>query len=149
MKQKFTTKIWHYCGKNIVPLPKMQTVIGNIKRIIGTLVSFFGDAYDKFIKWYSAFSNKLTTKAKMILWEIFLGLLLVCVFIVTNKIATLASQNATEGTVTKGTVVTEVYNDTILGKKYSVKVHKTEVQEYDYWLHTDTAYNVGDKIEQQ
>lgn len=82
----------------------------------------------------------------MILWEIFLGLLLVCVFIVTNKIAALASQNAAKDAVVGGNVVTEVYNDTILGKKYSVKVHKTEVQEYDYWVHTDNEYNVGDSI---
>lgn len=126
----------------------MQTAIENIKRIIRALVSFLEDTYGKFIKWYSTFSNKLTNKTKMVLWEIFLGLLLVCVFIVTNKIAALASQNAAKDAVVGGDVVTEVLNDTILGKSYSVKVHKTEVQEYDYWLHTDSVYKVGDKIEQ-
>lgn len=84
----------------------------------------------------------------MILWEIFLGLLLVCVFIVTNKIAALASQNASKDAVVSGDVVMEVRNDTILGRNYAVKLHRTDVQEYDYWLYTDSVYKVGDKIKQ-
>ena len=83
----------------------------------------------------------------MILCEIFLVLLLVCVVIVTNKIASLASQNAAKDALVSGDVVTEVHNDTILGRSYSVKLHRTEVQEYDYWLYTDSVYKVGDKIE--
>lgn len=140
--------MYDFFKKIIVPLPKMQKTIENIKRIIRVLASFLNETYVKFTEWYSEFSNKLTIKTKMMLWEIFLVLLLVCVFIVTNKIAALASQNAAEDAVVGGDVVTEVLNDTILGKSYSVKVHKTEVQEYDYWLHTDSVYKVGDKIEQ-
>ena len=140
--------MFDFFQKKIVPLPKMQKLIENSKRILSWLKVFLKETYTKLSNRYSAFSNNLTTKTKMILWEIFLGLLLVCVFIVTNKIAALASQNAAKDAVVGGDVVTEVLNDTILGKSYSVKVHKTEVQEYDYWLHTDSVYKVGDKIEQ-
>ena len=84
----------------------------------------------------------------MILWEIFLVLLLVCVVIVTNKIASLASQNAAKDAVVSGDVVTEVRNDTILGRSYAVKLHRTDVQEYDYWVYTDSLYKVGDKLKQ-
>ena len=136
-----------FLRKKIVPLPKMQKTIENIKRIIRVLASFLNETYVKFTEWYSGFSKKLTIKTKMILWEIFLVLLLVCVVIVTNKIASLASQNAAKDALVSGDVVTEVHNDTILGRSYSVKLHRTEVQEYDYWLYTDSVYKVGDKIE--
>lgn len=139
--------MYDFFKKKIVPLPKMQKTIENIKRIIRVLASFLGETYVKFTEWYSGFSKKLTTKTKMILWEIFLVLLLVCVLIVTNKIASLASQNAAKDALVSGDVVTEVHNDTILGRSYSVKLHRTEVQEYDYWLYTDSVYKVGDKIE--
>jgi hypothetical protein len=139
--------MYDFFKKKIVPLPKMQKTIENIKRIIRVLSSFLGETYVKFTEWYSGFSKKLTTKTKMILWEIFLVLLLVCVLIVTNKIASLASQNAAKDALVSGDVVTEVHNDTILGRSYSVKLHRTEVQEYDYWLYTDSVYKVGDKIE--
>lgn len=139
--------MYDFFKKKIVPLPKMQKTIENIKRIIRVLASFLGETYVKFTEWYSGFSKKLTTKTKMILWEIFLVLLLVCVLIVTNKIASLASQNASKDALVSGDVVTEVHNDTILGRSYSVKLHRTEVQEYDYWLYTDSVYKVGDKIE--
>lgn len=139
--------MYDFFKKKIVPLPKMQKTIENIKRIIRVLASFLGETYVKFTEWYSGFSKKLTIKTKMILWEIFLVLLLVCVLIVTNKIASLASQNAAKDALVSGDVVTEVRNDTILGRSYSVKLHRTEVQEYDYWLYTDSVYKVGDKIE--
>lgn len=139
--------MYDFFKKKIVPLPKMQKTIENIKRIIRVLASFLDETYVKFAEWYSGFSKKLTIKTKMILWEIFLVLLLVCVVIVTNKIASLASQNAAKDALVSGDVVTEVHNDTILGRSYSVKLHRTEVQEYDYWLYTDSVYKVGDKIE--
>lgn len=139
--------MYDFFKKKIVPLPKMQKTIENIKRIIRVLASFLNETCVKFSEWYSGFSKKLTIKTKMILWEIFLVLLLVCVVIVTNKIASLASQNAAKDALVSGDVVTEVHNDTILGRSYSVKLHRTEVQEYDYWLYTDSVYKVGDKIE--
>lgn len=139
--------MYDFFKKKIVPLPKMQKTIENIKRIIRVLASFLNETCVKFAEWYSGFSKKLTIKTKMILWEIFLVLLLVCVVIVTNKIASLASQNAAKDALVSGDVVTEVHNDTILGRSYSVKLHRTEVQEYDYWLYTDSVYKVGDKIE--
>ena len=139
--------MYNFFKKKIVPLPKMQKTIENIKRIIRVLASFLNETCVKFAEWYSGFSKKLTIKTKMILWEIFLVLLLVCVVIVTNKIASLASQNAAKDALVSGDVVTEVHNDTILGRSYSVKLHRTEVQEYDYWLYTDSVYKVGDKIE--
>ncbi|MBQ2175085.1 MAG: hypothetical protein II453_08485 [Alphaproteobacteria bacterium] len=140
--------MYNFFKKKIVPLPKMQKTIENIKRIIKTLVSFLSKTCTKFAKWYSGFSKKLTIKTKMILWEIFLVLLLVCVVIVTNKIASLASQNAAKDAVVSGDVVTEVRNDTILGRSYAVKLHRTDVQEYDYWVYTDSLYKVGDKLKQ-
>ena len=136
-----------FLRKKIVPLPKMQKTIENIKRIIRVLASFLNETCVKFAEWYKKKKKKLTIKTKMILWEIFLVLLLVCVVIVTNKIASLASQNAAKDALVSGDVVTEVHNDTILGRSYSVKLHRTEVQEYDYWLYTDSVYKVGDKIE--
>ena len=139
--------MYDFFKKKIVPLPKMQKTIENIKRIIRVLASFLNETCVKFAEWYSGFSKKLTIKTKMILWEIFLVLLLVCVVIVTNKIASLASQNAAKDALVSGDVVTEVHNDTILDRSYSVKLHRTEVQEYDYWLYTDSVYKVGDKIE--
>lgn len=140
--------MFDFFQKKIVPLQKMQTLLKHIEPILSKLKPFLVNVVGKLDKWYSYVSNKLTIKTKMILWEIFLVLLLVCVVIVTNKIASLSAQNAASEAVVGGEVVTEVLNDTILGKSYSVKVHKTEVQEYDYWLHTDSVYNVGDSIKE-
>ena len=140
--------MFDFFGKKIVPLQKMQTLLKHIEPILSKLKPFLVNVVGKLDKWYSYVSNKLTIKTKMILWEIFLVLLLVCVVIVTNKIANLSAQNAASNAVVGGDVVTEVQNDTILGKSYSVKVHRTEVQEYDYWLHTDSVYNVGDSIKE-
>lgn len=134
--------------EKIVPLQKMQALMEHIEPILSKLKPFFVRISERLDNWYSIVSNKLTIKTKMILWEIFLVLLLVCVVIVANKIASLSAQSAANEAVVGGDVVTEVLNDTILGKSYSVKVHKTEVQEYDYWLHTDSVYNVGDSIKE-
>lgn len=117
--------------------PYIKIIIRQLQKIIDGVLSI-----------YKSITKNITNERKMLLLKIFLILLLICVYIVTTKIASLSSQNAKSDALVSGDVVTEVLNDTILGKHYSVKVHKTEVQEYDYWLHTDSVYNVGDKIEQ-
>jgi hypothetical protein len=33
-----------------------------------------------------------------------------------------------------------------MGKKHAVKIHRMDVSEYDYWLHTDEEYKVGQEI---
>jgi len=115
----------------------IKIIIRQLQKIIDGVLSI-----------YKSITKNITNERKMLLLKIFLILLLICVYIVTTKIAILSSQSAKSDALVSGDVVTEVLNDTILGKHYSVKVHKTEVQEYDYWLHTDSVYNVGDKIEQ-
>ena len=126
----------------------MQALSKYLRLIAEWFRGGFAESCKKLSTRCSAMYNKLTIKTKMVLWEIFLGLLLVCVFIVTNKIAVLASQNASKDAVVSGDVVMEVRNDTILGRNYAVKLHRTDVQEYDYWLYTDSVYKVGDKIKQ-
>lgn len=121
--------------------PYIKIIIRQLQKIIDGVLSIYKSITKNITK-------NITNERKMLLLKIFLILLLICVYIVTTKIASLSSQNAKSDALVSGDVVTEVLNDTILGKHYSVKVHKTEVQEYDYWLHTDSVYNVGDKIEQ-
>lgn len=77
------------------------------------------------------------------LLKIFLILLLICVYIVANKIA---SDNIVTQKPQSNDVVVEVRNDTTMGKKHAVKIHRMDVSEYDYWLHTDEEYKVGQEI---
>lgn len=117
--------------------PYIKIIIRQLQKIIDGILSA-----------YNSIAKNITNKKKMLLLKIFLILLLICVYIVTTKIASLSSQNAKSDALVSGDVVTEVRNDTILGRSYAVKLHRTEVQEYDYWLYTDSVYKVGDKLEQ-
>ena len=82
---------------------------------------------------------------RTMLLKLFLALLLICVYIVATKLA--SNANASEpAKPEKQAYVAEVVNDTTEDRKYAVKVHQIDVQEYDYWFHTNEVYNVGDKI---
>ena len=93
---------------------------------------------------------------RTMLLKLFLALLLICVYIVATKLASntntsepVLASNANTSEMAKPekqAYVAEVVNDTTAGRKYAVKVHQIDVQEYDYWFHTNEEYNVGDKI---
>ena len=147
MKQKFTSKIRFYWQKFSI-FAKNLKLLDKVKPYIKIIIRQLQKIIDGVLSVYKSIKKNITNERKMLLLKIFLILLLICVYIVTTKIATLSSQNAKSDALVSGDVVTEVRNDTILGRSYAVKLHRTEVQEYDYWLYTDSVYNVGDKIEQ-
>lgn len=78
------------------------------------------------------------------LLKIFLILLLVCVYIVATKIAD--EGNREPAKPGPQSFVVEVQNDSDSVREKKVRVHRIDVQEYDYWFHTDKEYNVGDRI---
>ena len=81
---------------------------------------------------------------RQMLLKIFLVLLLVCVYIVATKIANDKGKEPVKPE--PQSYVVEVQDDADSVREKKVRVHRIDVQEYDYWFHTDKEYNVGDRI---
>ena len=70
--------------------------------------------------------------------------MLICVYIVATKISDDKVQEQVKPEPYSYVIDVQNGKDSVRDKK--VKVHVIDVQEYDYWFHTDKEYNIGDRI---